>query len=520
MSQAITAENQRELWGHPRGLYVLFATEMWERFSYYGMRGLLILYLTKHFLLADDTASLTTHGFAALVYGLPVLGGLLADRFLGARKAIVYGGILLVLGHASMAFEGDPATRLADGTVVRNDMALYTLYLSLSLIAVGVGFLKPNISTIVGSLYPEGDARRDQGFTIFYMGINIGSFLAFLIVGYIGETYGWKYGFGLAGIGMLIGLTVFLRGQHHFGDAGEPPNPQHLAEKINGISREVWVYVSGIAMVVAGFFLVSEPVVVNNGLLLIVIVVYAYLIRMVTQLPQAERNSMIVVMVLTAFSVFFWALFDQASSSLNLFTDRVIDRQGLTTTAFQGVNPLFIIFLAPVFALLWQYLDKRGIEPSLTTKFAIGLLLAGAGFLALVAGIGITPEAVKVAMSWLILAYLFHTMGELCLSPVGLSMVTKLSVPRVVGLMMGTWFLATSFAQTVAGLLAKLAAVEGGQDASLASMKATYIQAFEVSGWLGIGAGVLLLLFSGLLTKMSGERAKVQAKGESLSKDM
>ena len=498
--------DQRELWGHPRGLYVLFATEMWERFSYYGMRGLLILYLTKHFLLDDGTASLTTHGFAALVYGLPVLGGLLADRFLGARKAIVYGGILLVLGHASMAFEGDPATRLADGTILRSEAALNTLFLSLSLIAVGVGFLKPNISTIVGSLYPEGDSRRDQGFTIFYMGINLGSFLAFLIVGYIGETYGWKYGFGLAGIGMLIGLTIFLRGQHYFGEAGGPPNPKQLTERLYGVSRENWVYLSGIAMVIAGFFLVSRPVVVNNALLVIVVAVYAYLIHMVTKLPKAERDRMIVVMVLTAVSVFFWALFDQASSSLNLFTDRVVDRQGVTTTAFQGINPFFIILLAPLFAQGWLWLGKRGQEPSLTVKFAMGLLLAGAGFLVLVFGIGLSEGQAKVAMMWLVLAYLLHTMGELCLSPVGLSMVTKLSVQRVVGLMMGTWFLATSFAQTVAGLLAKLAAVpNGGEAASISQMKGIYTTAFEVSGWIGVGAGVLLLLLSKLLSKMSGE---------------
>jgi POT family proton-dependent oligopeptide transporter len=495
--------------GHPRGLFICFATEMWERFSFYGMKFLLLLYLTKYHLFSDSNGLEVLGGYAALVYAMPVLGGLLADRYLGMRKAVVFGGILLVLGHLGMAFEGEQARRQGDA-VLRDEGALQIFYFSLALIVIGVGFLKPNISTIVGRLYTEQDPRRDAGFTIFYMGINLGAFSATLLCGYLGETFGWRYGFGAAGIGMLIGLATFLRGQRHLQGQAEPTNPAILRQKSPlGISKELTIYLSGLLAVVAAWQMLQFHGAVGTLLNAMSVAVLLGLGWFITvRCDPVERSRMIVLIILTMSTVVFWALFEQAAASMTLFADRVMDRNilgaELTAAQFGALNSLFIFLLAPLFAWLWTVLGRRDREPSTPVKFALGIAQAGLGFGALVYGANRPDEAGLVAGYWMVLAYLLHTMGELCLSPVGLSAVTKLAVPSVVGVMMGSWFLATAYSEFVAAQLAKLAAIDtvDGVVTDVSIALASYTGLFTDLCYVGLAAGALLLLLSPLLKKM------------------
>ena len=500
--------NSAEFMGHPRGLYVCFATEMWERFSFYGMKYLLLLYLTKHHLFSDSMGLDVLGSYAALVFATPVLGGLLADRYLGMRKAVVFGGILLVLGHLGMAVEGFQA-HLYNNVILRDTSALQVFYFSLALIIVGVGFLKPNISTIVGQLYGDNDPRRDSGFTIFYMGINIGAFTATLLCGYLGETLGWRYGFGAAGIGMLLGLAIFLYGQQHLHDHAEPRHPQILKEKVlPGINREAFIYISSTVSLFVIWQMVQANYAVGVTLnVLALSVVIGLIWFLATQCNRIERSRMIVLMILTFSTVVFWALFEQGAASMTLFADRSVDRSifGVQLTAAQlgSLNPLFIMLLAPLFAVLWLALGRRRCEPSTPVKFGLGILQAGLGFGALMIGTTLPDQTGKVAIGWLVLAYLLHTTGELCLSPVGLSAVTKLAVPRVVGLMMGCWFLATAYSEYVAVQIAKLAAIDthAGAVVDGAAALASYHNLFGSLFWAGTGIGVVMLLISPLLKK-------------------
>jgi len=475
------------------------------------MTYLLLLYLTKYHLFSDAEGLTVLGSYAGLVYATPVIGGLLADRYLGMRKAVIFGGLLLCLGHLGMAWEGH-AAYLESGQRVQDSQALRVFYFSLSLIIVGVGFLKPNISTIVGRLYPQGDARRDAGFTIFYMGINIGSFVATLLCGYLGETYGWKYGFGAAGIGMLLGLVTFIYGQKYLDGHAEPANPALLREKVAGlISREHLIYLGAIASLFVIWMMMRNIHWVEyslNGLAAITLVgIIGYIIFSCT--PE-ERRNMIVLMILILFSVVFWALFEQSSASMTLFADRVVDREilGFTFTAsqFGSLNAFFIFTTAPLFSILWVWLAKRGWEPSIPVKFSLGIIQVGLGFGMLVIGAQLAlagDSAVKVGAIWLILAYFLHTTGELCLSPIGLSAVTQLSVQRIVGLMMGTWFLATAYAEFVAAQLSKLAAIatEEGLDYELGSAVTTYGDFFNSMLYIGVAAGLLLLAISPFLKR-------------------
>lgn len=493
--------------GHPKGLYMLFATEMWERFSYYGMRTLLIFYLTKHFLFEDGKASLIYGAYTALVYLVPVIGGMIADRWLGARKAVTYGAVLLVLGHFGMAFEGPPA--IADGEVItRSQTHLQIFFLSLALIIGGVGFLKANISIIVGKLYAENDPRRDGGFTIFYMGINIGAFIATLACGYLGETYGWRYGFGLAGVGMLIGLIQFLRGRHLLEGHAEAPDPEKLAAPaFLGLSLEKTIYLGGILMVVICWQLVQYQHLVGGLLGLfaatISLLIIGYSLR---KCSKEERDQIWVALVLVSSSVLFWALFEQAGSSLNLLTDRAVDRTvlGFEATAgmFQSLNAGFIFTLAPVFAWGWVWLAKRGLEPNTPVKFSLGLLQVGLGFLLLVMGIKASGDGL-IGLWWIVGLYMLHTTGELCLSPVGLSMITKLSPARIVGLMMGIWFLASAGANFIAGLIAASTGTttHGGAITDMAAAKLTYIEVYTQVGWYAVIAAGVLFVLSFILRK-------------------
>lgn len=502
-SQTAAPAHLDEHWfGHPKGLYFCFLTEMWERFSYYGMRALLVFYLTQHFLFGDSEAYLIFGAYASLVYMAPVIGGALADKYLGMRKSVSFGAILLVIGHFGMALEG-PAAELLAGEVVRNGFFTQVFYLSLAFIVVGVGFLKPNISTIVGELYPQNDPRRDAGFTIFYMGINIGAFTASLLCGWLGQTYGWKYGFGLAGIGMLFGLLVFLQGQKHFNGAAESSNPELLKEKLSlGLCREHLIYLSAIGMVLVAWQLVQHQAVVGGVLGLTAVAAIAFILFYAFKKCTAEeRDRLGVASILIIFSVVFWALFEQAASSLNIFADRAVDRSifgwEVPAAMLQSINPAIIFLFAPFVSMLWPKLAARGIEPNTPQKFAIAILLVGLGFLSLVLG-GSMSEGGRIALFWIFLIYWFHTMGELCLSPVGLSMITKLSVRRIVSLMMGVWFLASSGAHYIAGLIA--VATSSEPEAGQTAVEVT-LEVYAKVGWLAVGIALILFLASPLLKK-------------------
>jgi POT family proton-dependent oligopeptide transporter len=495
--------------GHPKGLLICFATEMWERFSFYGMKYLLLLYLTKYHLFSDTNGLEVLGSYAAMVYAMPVIGGLLADRYLGMRKAVVFGGLLLVLGHFGMAFEGEQA-RLVNGEVVQDERALQIFYFSLALIVMGVGFLKPNISTIVGQLYAEDDPRRDSGFTIFYMGINLGAFTAALLCGYLGETYGWGYGFGAAGIGMLVGLCTFLYGQKYLHGHAEPKDPELLRQRSPiGLSTELTIYLCALAGIVVIWQMLqfhSAVGVLLNTLSVAVLLGMGWFIAV--KCDEDERSRMIVLIVLIISTVVFWALFQQGAASMTLYADRVLNRNilgvELTASQFGAMNALFIFIFAPVFAWLWTALARRGLEPGTPMKFALGIAQAGLGFGALVIGANSPDESGRVLAYWMVLAYLLHTTGELCLSPVGLSAVTKLAVPSVVGVMMGAWFLASAYSEFVAVQLAKLAAIEsvdgGVVDIELAL--ASYTNLFTSLFWIGLSAGAIMLVISPLLKKM------------------
>ena len=478
--------------GHPKGLFVCFATEMWERFSYYGMRALLILYLTKHWEFTDAASYLIYGAYTSLVYIMPVFGGMLADQILGSKKAVTYGAILLVFGHLGMTVESSEQV----------------FYLSLALIVSGVGFLKPNISTMVGALYKEGDPRRDSGFTIFYMGINIGAFTATLLCGYLGEEVGWAYGFGAAGIGMLFGLIIFLWGQKYLEGLAEPPSNKYR-EKMNGISYENWAYISGIFMVVVTWFLVQNSQIVGQLLGGFgAIFIGAWLLYALFRCTPDERDRLIVVGILILFSLIFWALFEQAGSSLNILTDRGVNREifgwEVPASMFQSLNAGFIFTIAPLFAMLWIALAKRNMEPSTPIKFSIGIIFVGLGFLALVYGMR-SSEGLQTGIFWIILIYLLHTIGELCLSPVGLSSVTKLSPQRIVGFMMGMWFFASAAGNYVAGLIATATASESSETSSDVfnlAQKQSFMDVYTDVGWIAIFCGIFLALITPFLKKL------------------
>jgi len=481
---------------HPKGLYILFFAEMWERFSYYGMRALLVLYLTKHFLFTDGQAYGIYGAYTTLVYVTPVIGGVLADRYLGQRKAVLFGAILLVLGHLGMAVEGEPVTNAAnrDGTIMN------IFYLSLAFIIAGVGFLKANISAIVGELYEKTDERRDGAFTIFYVGINLGAFGGALLAGGLGETYGWKYGFGLAGIGMLFGLIAFMWGKPLLQGAGEPPNPTALAAKrFAGLSTEWLIYLLTFVGVGVIWFLIQDEGIVKWVLYAAFAIVYGWIIySAVFKLPPHPRNRILAALMLITVQVLFWALFEQAGSSLSLYTDRSVDRtifgQEIKASVFQSLNAMYIVLLGPLFAAAWVWLGKRNMDPSAPAKFGLGVIQLGLGFLVLVWGANASGTAMTPVI-FIFLIYLLHTTGELCLSPVGLSAMTRLSVPHMVGLIMGAWFLASGAGNFAAAQIAKMTTAEGGGADQV-------IEVYSKVGWMAVAVGVGLIVVSPLIKRM------------------
>lgn len=478
--------------GHPKGLFVLFFAEMWERFSYYGMRALLIFYLTKHWLFSDEKSGVIYGAYTALVYITPVLGGYLADRYLGQRKAVTYGAVLLTFGHFLMGFEGSGGQDAA---------SLNIFWLALAFIIVGSGFLKANISVIVGQLYPRTDVRRDGAYTIFYMGINLGAALGALLCGYLGETYGWSYGFGAAGVGMLLGLIVFIVFKPLLLGRGEPLNPEALKKPVLGIKLEWLIYLVGLVAVVICWWLVQNQAVVGTLLGVSGAILVAYVLwTAVRKLEPHDRDRIFAAMFLIVGSILFWALFEQAGSSLNLFTDRHVDRAGVPASVFQSLNAIYIVMLAPLFAWLWTSLGRKGLEPSAPAKFGLGIVQLGIGFLVLVAGSAAAGADNMVPVLFIFLIYLFHTTGELCLSPVGLSAMNRLSPPHLASLIMGTWFFASATGNFAAGLIAAATGSEAasGEGAGREVVMAVYSQI----GWLAIGVGIGVVVISPLIKKL------------------
>ncbi len=582
---------------HPRGLFVLFFAEMWERFSYYGMRGLLVFYLTQQFLFEDKRAGAQYGSYATLVYLLPLVGGVLADRYLGARKAVAFGALLLVAGHMTMAIEGPPVrqsltyqgahydfqvTGRGDTRAVKLEVAgqgydfgqtpggdfeikglpagvplppvltkgSFTLeknstapifedilYLALALIIMGVGFLKANISTIVGQLYVQGDPRRDPGFTLYYYGVNLGAFWAAILCGYLGQNFGWAWGFGLAGVGMLAGYITFMFGKPLLEGKGEPPDPQRLARPLLGpLNREWLIYLGVIPGLAVVWILVQHNAMVGGALGLGWLVSLIYIgWHMVTKCDWVQRQRLFLAFVLMLGSVVFFTLFEQAATSLNLFADRNTNLQllsgpvvfpflghqiflgtrtmilaaqvpadvwwidmGLGAAQTQSFNAGFILIFAPLFAALWTSLGKRGRDLDPVTKFGLGLGQVGLSFLIIVWSQGFADAHFRMPLLVLGAVYLLQTTGELCLSPVGLSEITKLAPPVLVSTMMAVWFMGTSAAEFIGGLIASLAGTEtvGGQVLDPALALKTSLHIFGIIGLWAVGFGAAFLMLA------------------------
>lgn len=503
--------------GHPRGLVVLFLTEACERFSYYGMRAILVAFLIDHFLFKESAAFEITAAYGAMVYFMPVLGGFVADRWLGFRKAVIYGAVLLCVGHLLMVNEGDGGT-LIEGEVTRDEFALGSTFLAMSFIIVGVGFLKACISNMVGQLYGETDPRRDQGFTIFYFGINLGAFAAILLCAYLGTKYGWGYGFGLAGIVMLLGLTVFILGRETLQGVGEPPSIKNLQSSVLGIRKEWLIYAGGVLAVVVTAFLLQRTGVTKWLLNIIGLTALAGVLFYAWRFCSREQLQRIGVMLyLIVVSVLFWGLFEQAATSLKTFAARNLDPNLLGVFTFnanqiESLNPAFILALSPIFVWLWSALSKRRIEPSRPMKFGLGTLLSGIGYGMFLVGCLTTDADFMVNMIWVVLGFFFITTGELCLSPVGLAMITRYSPVEMVGVMMGIWFLASSVGSLFAGALAQIAAIDvlPGQVVAASESLPVYTYAFEVFTIIGLGVGVLVMLSALWLKRFLGEETVVE----------
>lgn len=546
----IAASRKPEFLGHPKGLYMLFFAEMWERFSYYGMRALLIFYLTQHWLFSDASSTLIYGAYTSLVYITPVLGGWLADRYLGQRKAVLFGGVLLVLGHSFMAVEGVGG---------QDDPTINVFWLALALIIVGSGFLKANISVMVGQLYRLTDLRRDSAYTIFYMGINAGAAFGVILAGYLGQTVGWSYGFGLAGIGMLAGLVVFVIGKKLLHGAGEPPEP--LAK-----GKEMVLYGAGLGAVAVMWALVQYVDVIQMLLMVSGVVLLAYVAAVAAlQLPYGSigkapgdsrwlifggmvlmlfqplsnalglatsdpavgsmsvanllviaglilvllglgiekfrvehhaRDRIYAILFLIALNPLFWGLFEQAGGSLNLYTDRYVDRGDVPASIFQSINSIYIILFAPVFAGLWALLARKGLEPSAPAKFALALFQVGLGFLIFVWGANSVGAGALTPVIFVFVIYLLHTTGELCLSPVGLSAMNRLAPSFMASLVMGAWFYMSAVGNFVAGKIGEATGGEGGE-----MSREMVLTIYNQIGWVAVGVGAVVLALSPIVRR-------------------
>jgi proton-dependent oligopeptide transporter, POT family len=478
----------------PRQIYMIFLTEMWERFSYYGMRALLVLYLVNS-LKYDRADALQLYAtYTSLVYLAPVAGGYLADKWLGKRRAVLIGATVMAMGHFAMAFPS-------------------LLIFALGLLIIGNGFFKPNLATLVGGLYGDNDPRRDGGFTIYYMGVNLGAFIAPLVCGLLGERFGWHYGFGAAGVGMVIGVITFAAGQKMLGTLGFPPGREVTAQ--SSLSARDWatIAVTSVLMIALVYVVLQGWALLNPAqfgvtpfaacLYLILAGALVMLLRHSMDrarhaanpdaLTPIEIHRIIAIVIMGFFVIFFWMGFEQAGGTMNLFADKQVDKNFLgweiPTSYFQSLNPMLIFILGPVFAMFWLWLDSSRFRISTPAKMAVGMIILGIGFIILAIAQGSADASGPVGAQWLFYVYFFHTVGELCLSPVGLSMVTKLAPVRLVSLMMGIWTTANFIANYLAGILEKL--LEGS--------------GFPLYWFLvasSIGAGVVLLLITPWLKKL------------------
>ncbi|MFW5757353.1 MAG: peptide MFS transporter [Bacteroidota bacterium] len=432
--------------GHPKALYYLFFTELWERFSYYGMRALLVLYIVRELYAEMGESAASIRGFeiyaafGALVYATPVIGGMIADKYLGYRKAITNGAIMMAIGLFMMAV-GDR----------------FLFYAGLGFLVTGNGLFKPNISSMVGALYPQGDPRRDAGFTIFYMGINLGAFISPLACGYVAELYGRIYGFGLAGLGMIIGLIIFQIGIKNgtFAQNGAAPVTGLGKVKKYGLSNVSWSILLSFLSVPLLTFLIYKSQFAGYLLYMMLVLVLFIVGKSFIEISRVEREKIIAIFILAFFSTVFWAFFEQAGSTITLFADKNVDLIFMNAEQSNSINALFIILLAMPFSLLWTWLAKVKLNPYTPFKFGFGIAQLGLGFLVFAIGARFASETGMVPLSFLVIGYLLITTGELFISPIGLSMVTRLSPAKVVSFMMGVWFLSISFAQYIAGIIAQ-----------------------------------------------------------------
>lgn len=497
MSEATTvvsSASSREFFGHPRGLATLFFTEMWERFTYYGMRAILLLFLVASIqdggLGIDDKTGSSIYGlYISGTYLLNLAGGWIADRLIGAQKAVIWGGVLIMIGNGCLAV-GSPQL----------------FFLGLVIIMFGTGLLKPNVSAIVAQLYPEGGSRQDAGFSIFYMGINLGSFLGSTLVPLLAHAYGWNIGFGAPALGMLFGLIQFSATRHYLGQAGMAPGIQSTSESA---TRKAWTAVAvltvailGIALAaIFGYISINPNALLTGSFWAMVIFATSYFTYLLffAGLDSAERKRVLVMIALFVACATFWAGYEQTGASLNLFADRYTDRHifgwEMPAGVMQNINPMFIILFAPIFAALWIQLGKRNLDLTSPAKFAVGLVFMGLGFLVMFFASQYVVAGEKVLPTWLIFTFLFHTFGELCLSPVGLSSMAKLAPARFVGQALGVWFLATAIGNNLAGQ------ISGEFDASnIAAMPQQYLNIF----WWGVIGGAVMFAITPFTRKLMG----------------
>jgi len=484
----VAASRKPEFLGHPKGLYMLFFAEMWERFSYYGMRALLVFYLTEHWLFSDKKSNLIYGAYTSLVYITPVLGGYLADRYLGQRKAVLFGGILLAFGHSFMAIEGH------GGQV---DPSIDIFWLALALIIVGSGFLKANIAVIVGQLYPLTDPRRDGAYTIFYMGINVGAGVGSILVGYLGQTVGWRYGFGLAGIGMVAGLIVFVLGKAALKGRGEPPQPAELRRSVGGVKLEWLLYGVGLTSVVVVWGLIQYQDVIMWLLIAGGVALLLYVLAAAFRLDRDARHRIYVILFLIALEPLFWGLYEQTGGSFNLYTDRFVARGAVPASLFQAVNPIYIMIFAPIMAWMWTALGRRGLEPSTPMKFGIGMLQVGLCYLVFVWGAE-AAGAAPTPVIYLFLLYLVQTTGELSLSPVGVSAMNRLAPRHMASLIMGAWFYMTAGGEFLAGKIGAMT----GNGAGGEMTKQGALSVYNEIGWIGVGVGAAVMVVAPLVKRL------------------
>lgn len=484
--------------GHPNGLMTLFFSEMWERVCYYGMRVLLTLYLVKSLMKGDADAALIYGAYTGLVYAAPILGGKMADKYLGYRNAVMLGAILMAVGEFLIIVEESE----------------HFLLIGMGALIVGNGYFKANISTIVGKLYQDGDPRRDSGFTIFYIGINIGALLATTVIAYVGETYGFKYGFGLAGFGMLLGLIIFWTGRKNYSAAEGLGFTEEGKQKVfAGVNKAHMVGILSLFLIPVCYFLITQNSWLDYILLGLFIFISYVLIKAGIDADSKEKakiwkDRMIALLIFMIINITFWACFEQAGTSLTLFADRNVDRSifgwEMPASMTQFFNPFFIIVFGSIFSVMWVKLAAIGKNPSIPMKFAFGILQLALGFLVTNIGLQFVNEAYQVPLLTLVILYLLHTTGELFLSPIGLSMVTKLSPKNIAGTAMGAWFLSFAIANYVGGKIATFTGGHGDDGVALTTAEGLdkYISVFSTLGFVLVGISVLIMLFNKPLKKL------------------